>query len=102
MDEKQEIQIYKNYRAVMKKRNKTGGGYPSYWKQFAREACVKRYNVSFQEVKRIVEKHDAINGITHEKQPAEYNPVNRHQDHVPHFQNLPHLMPKAFLDGDEK
>jgi hypothetical protein len=97
MDEKQEIKIYKNYRAMMKKRNKSNGGYPAYWKQAAREACVKRYNVSFQEVKRIVEKYDAINGITHEKQPdPAYNPVNNPQDHVPHFENFPHLMPKIF------
>lgn len=102
MDEKLEIQIYNNYRAMMKKRNKTGGGYPAYWKQAARVACVERYNVSFQEVKRIVAKYDEINGVTHEKQPAEYNPVNRPQDHVPHYQNFPHLMPQAVSDEDKK
>lgn len=94
MDEKQEIRIYKNYRAMMKKRNKSGGGYPSYWKQLAREACVKRYNVSYQEVKRIVEKHDAINGITHEKSDSAYNSINKPQDHVPHSEKFPHLYPK--------
>lgn len=102
MDEKLEIQIYNNYRAMMKKRNKTGGGYPAYWKQAARVACVERYNVSFKEVKRIVEKHDAINGITHEKQPAEHNPVNNHQARFTYSQNFPHLMPTSFLDRDEK
>jgi hypothetical protein len=84
MDEQQEIKIYKNYRAMMKKRNKSGGGYPSYWRQLAREACVKRYNISFQEVKRIVEKHDALNGITHEKTDAEHNSPNNLQNHIPH------------------
>lgn len=102
MDEKQEIQIYKNYRAMMKKRNKNGGGYPSYWRQAARKACVERYSVSFQEVKRIVEKYDAINGVTHDKSESARNSVNNPQDHVPHFQNFPHLMPKSFLDRDEK
>lgn len=93
MDEKQELKIYKNYRAMMKKRNKSGGGYPSYWKQLAREACVKRYNVSFQEVKRIVEKYDAINGITHEKSDSARNGFNNPQDHVPHYTKFPHLYP---------
>lgn len=93
VDEKQEIKIYKNYRAMMKKRNKVGGGYPSYWKQAARKACVERYNVSFQEVKRIVAKYDEINGITHEHSYSAHNSVNNPQDHVPHYQNFPHLMP---------
>lgn len=92
MDEKQEIRIYKNYRAVMKKRNKVGGGYPSYWRQVARKACVERYNVSFQEVKRIVAKYDEINGLTHEKSHSAHNSVNNPQDHVPNYQNFPHLV----------
>lgn len=88
MDEQQEINIYKNYRSMMKKRNKvrkgTNAGYPSYWRQLAREACVKRYGVSYQEVKRIVAKYDAINGITHEKQEPSYSmPFNNPQNHVP-------------------
>ena len=94
MDENLEIKIYKNYRAMMKKRNKSGGGYPAYWKQLAREACVKRYNISFQEVKRIVAKYDEINGITHEKSESAHNSFNKPQDHVPHFENFSHLMPK--------
>lgn len=68
MDEKQELKIYKNYRAMMKGRRKTG--YPAGWRQLARKQCVERYNVSYQEVKRIVKKYDEINNITHEKQPV--------------------------------
>lgn len=88
MDETQELKIYKNYRAMMKKRNRvqknTNNGYPAYWRQLAREACVERYNVSYQEVKRIVAKYDAINGITHEKQENSYQmPFNNPQDHIP-------------------
>lgn len=67
MDEQLEIKIYKNYRAVMRKKI---GGFPAIDRQRARKACVERYGVSYKEVKRIVEKHDAINGITHEKQDA--------------------------------
>jgi hypothetical protein len=99
MDEKQEVKIYKNYRAMMKKRNKVGGGYPSYWKQAARKACVERYNVSFQEVKRIVAKYDEINGITHEHSYSAHNSVNNPQDHVPHYQNFPHLMPSSLQEN---
>lgn len=93
MDEQQEIKIYKNYRAMMAKRNKSGGGYPSYWRQLAREACVKRYNVSYQEVKRIVAKHDAINGITHDTSDSGRNNFNNPQDHVPHFEKFAHRFP---------
>lgn len=92
MDEKQETRIYKNYRAMMKKRNKVSGGYPSYWRQAARKACVERYNVSFQEVKRIVAKYDEINGITHEHTFSAHNSINNPQNHVPHYADFPHLV----------
>lgn len=96
MDEQQELKIYNNYRAMMKKRNKTNGsnsGYPSYWRQLAREACVNRYNVSYQEVKRIVAKYDEINGITHEKQPVQNNRLNKPEQHVPHPGKFAHKWP---------
>lgn len=95
MDEQQEIKIYKNYRAMMKKRNKgsSKNGYPSYWRQLAREACVKRYNVSYQEVKRIVEKYDAINGITHEKSDSARNSINKPEEYVPQYGKFSHLFP---------
>lgn len=71
MDEQLEVKIYKNYKAFMKNRPKDRGdseyhdddwhsGDPASWRQKAREVCVKRYNVSHQEVKRIVAKHDEI------------------------------------------
>lgn len=88
MDEKLELKIYKNYRAVMKKRNKVGGGYPSYWKQYGRKVTVERYNVSYQEVKRIVAKYDEIYGITHEKSISHYNQPNN----LP-SQSIGHLIP---------
>lgn len=87
MDEHQELKIYKNYRAMVRKRRKQGcanAGYPAYWKQLARKACVERYNVSYQEVKRIVAKFDEINGITHEKQESQHNPPNNLQNHIPY------------------
>lgn len=96
MDEQQELKIYKNYRAMMKKRNKSGGGYPSYWKQLAREACVKRYNVSFQEVKRIVAKYDELNGITHEKQPPVHNSWNNPHDHIPQPEKFPEKLARVY------
>lgn len=99
MDEQQEKKIYNNYRAMMKKRNKTNGnhsGYPSYWRQLAREACVNRYNVSYQEVKRIVAKYDVINGITHEKQPAQNNRLNKPEHYVPHPEKFAHKWPARF------
>lgn len=88
MSEGQELKIYKNYRATMKKRNSVGGGYPSYWRQLARKNCVERYNVSYKEVKRIVAKYDAVYEITHEKQEAEHNPFNKPQDHVPNIEEF--------------
>lgn len=90
MSNELELKIYKNYRAMMKKRNKSNNGYPSHWRQLAREACVNRYNVSFAEVKRIVAKYDIINGITHEKTSSSYNPPNNLQNHIP--------SPEKFLD----
>lgn len=92
MDNELELKIYKNYRAMMKKRNKGSAknGYPSYWRQLAREACVNRYNVSFAEVKRIVAKYDAVNGITHEKTNSAHNSPNNLQNHIP--------QPEKFLD----
>lgn len=96
MDEQQELKIYKNYRAMMKKRNKTNSsnsGYPSYWRQLAREACVNRYNVSYEEVKLIVAKYDEINGITHEPLPARSNRLNKPEQHVPHPEKFAHRWP---------
>lgn len=74
MDEQLEQKIYKNYKAFMKNRPRDAGdseyhdsnwhdGDPATWRQKAREACVKRYSVSFQEVKRIVAKHGQITRV---------------------------------------
>ena len=77
LTEKQQLSIYNNYRAQMKSFNRlrkaTNVGYPAYWRNLARKQCVERYNVSFAQVKAIVQKFDAVNGITHEKQPDQRN-----------------------------
>ncbi|MBC9704900.1 MAG: hypothetical protein H9W81_07970 [Enterococcus sp.] len=89
MDEKLELKIYKNYRAKVTSRPRYVG-FPAYYRQLAREACVKRYNVSYKEVKRIVAKYDAINGITHEKQPNPNIYFNNPNWHVPEPHKFEH------------
>ena len=86
MDEQQvseelELKIYKNYRAALRKDRYRHYGYPARSRQFARKVCVDRYGVSFKEVKRIVAKYDAINGITHEA-PEEWGTSPIHVNYV--------------------
>ena len=90
MDEQLEIKIYKNYRRAVTSRPR-GAGFPAYARQLAREACVKRYNISYKEVKRIVAKHDAINGITHEKQPNPPLYFNKPWEHIPQPAKFEHI-----------
>ena len=83
MEEQQEIKIYKNYRAALRTHRSRGEGYPARARQFARKVTVERYGVSYAEVKGIVRKYDAINGITHFA-PEEHGSspiyVNYHDD----------------------
>jgi hypothetical protein len=72
MDTKLELRIYNNYRAALAEQNR--GIKPAHAAQrrnTARKLTVKRYNVSFAEIKRIVNEHDTKNGVTHEH-PAGY------------------------------
>lgn len=90
MDEQLEIKIYKNYRAMVTSRPRHVG-FPAYYRQLAREACVNRYNISYKEVKRIVAKHDVINGITHEKQPSRPLYFNKPWNHIPQPEKFEHI-----------
>lgn len=68
-----EKKVFKNYCAMMKKRPRDDGPIdgepmndgklhdsdPANWRQMARAACVKRYGISFKEVKRIIAKHSS-------------------------------------------
>lgn len=64
-----EKRVYQAYRLTLKQLKKAANGSScraADRRNRARQVVVTRYNVSFQEVKRIVAKFDALNNITHE------------------------------------
>jgi hypothetical protein len=66
IDEALELRVYNNYRAAVTSFSRYSEARAAEKRQYARKVTVERYNVPFAEVKRIVAKYDAINGVTHE------------------------------------
>lgn len=58
--------VYRAYRSVLRKMRGTRA---STRRNSARHIIVERYNVSFQDLKRIVQEGDAIHGIEHPHSP---------------------------------
>lgn len=75
-----ELKVYSNYRAMATKR--LGGGDPVYTKQEVRDACVKRYNIPYGELKRIIAKYRILDNPV--APPKNNRPawVNNPQEHV--------------------
>lgn len=70
MDTRTEKSICATYRSALRntRQNNTGMRAPER-RQHARKMTVARHNVPFKMVKEIVERQDALNGITHERSP---------------------------------
>lgn len=66
IDEALELRVYNNYRAAVTSFSRYSEARAAEKRQYARKVTVERYNVPFAEVKRIVAKFDAKNGVTHE------------------------------------
>jgi hypothetical protein len=66
-----EERVYAKYRHMIKAFNKgrrhSRNGFPAGHRNDARKVCVETFDISFQEVKRIIAEQDARHGITHEK-----------------------------------
>jgi hypothetical protein len=62
-----EQRIYKGYKLALK--SSYGAHRAASRRQYARETVVKRYNVSYADVKSIVERFDAAHNISHPHDP---------------------------------
>lgn len=73
LTEELEERVYKAYRLTLKSFRRESNGSTcraAERRNRARKVVVERYNVSFQDIKRIIAKYDNINGVTHPDDPA--------------------------------
>jgi hypothetical protein len=74
-DDAQEERIYKKYRHFLRsnpgsrRTPQTPDSRAAARRQEARKLTVEQFSIPFAEVKRIVAKHDTLNGITHDHTP---------------------------------